>query len=217
VPLLGRDGGIDAFRHIARTEVSERGSAVGQLDFNRIVAVFIPGLTLAIASWLVVHRVAPDAAATGMIERLPDSEWLFTFVVLAAALFFGACLRSLAGLMEAKLLDGVSRRRLGITEAEFDREWDLYIDTLDTAKNPYISDLALSFFFDFREGISLAVLSAVLITQYGCYRWWAGALSFLLSAALLYSAREGHFTLAERRHRLFGEKAREQVDAEKKK
>lgn len=190
---------------------------MGSLDFSRLVGVFIPGLTISIAVWRLMHRILPDAPTTTAIDKLVDREWLFTFVAVTAALFFGACLRSLTGLAEAKLLDRCSRRRLKIdSAAQFDLEWDYYVDSLETTNNSYIEDLALSFFFDLREGVALLFLSIVLAAGPGCALRWVSAIPAFASIALLYSAAEGHFTLAERRHRLFGEKARQQIETQKK-
>src|SRR5262245_3708792 len=114
---------------------------MASLGFDHLVAILVPGVTLSLAAWLLAVQWLPVGPIRTAIEDLATTEWRFTFVSLVAALFFGACMRSLAGLIEAKIIDSRTRRRLGQSEAQYDRVWDLYVDSLRTDKNTYVSDL----------------------------------------------------------------------------
>ena len=174
------------------------------LGFDRLISVLIPGFVLAASVWMALDRFLSEGALKDGLRRLPEREWQFAFVALIAAAFFGGVLRSFIGWAEARLLDRWQARRLGISNDEYEVEWNQYVDHLDAAKNPYVGELALTFFFESRTSVSLfALATSLLVWPHESYRCAATLASLALAMFLGYQAVQSHRALAEYRHRRF--------------
>ncbi len=175
------------------------------LGFDRLISVLIPGFVLAASVWMALDRFLSEGALKDGLKRLPEGEWQFAFVALIAAAFFGGVLRSFIGWVEARLLDRRQARRIGISDDEYEVEWDKYVDHLDAAKNPYVGELALTFFFESRTSASLFALAAsLLVWAHESYRCAATLATLAVALFLGYQADQSHLALAEYRHRRFG-------------
>ena len=177
---------------------------MSSLGFNRLIGVLLPGFLASVAVWLLVDRFLPDGSARTALEALLTSEWRFGFAALFASALIGSLLRSLLGFVEAGWIDVRTARKLNISEKQFDEEWDRYVDSLDTAQNPYIGNLALAFFFESRGGLAAVMLGAAFGVRTGSLAGWiAGLIVVAVGAAAFLAGLRTHRALAEYRHRKF--------------
>lgn len=173
------------------------------LGFDRLVTFLVPGFVVSMSFWLLGSRFWPDGPLRTALSKLPGIEWQFTIYSVVTSCFFGAVLRSLQGLIEAWFLDSIARKALGLGAAEYDEEWDRYIDHLEHAENSYISDLAISYYFDSRAALAMLCITAAYAAAVECASSVLMLLMLGLSGLLGLLAQRTHFALAERRHRNF--------------
>jgi hypothetical protein len=186
---------------------------MASLGFNRLIDVLLPGFLAAVAVWLLADRFLSDGPVRRALHQLLESEWRFAFAALLASALMGSLLRSLLGLIEAIWIDPRSARKLSIPTAEFDEEWDGYVDSLDSTQNPYISNLALAFFFESRGGVATIALGlSVGVWMATSAGWMAGVTISIAGLAMFLAALRTHRALAEYRHRKFGADARIKVE-----
>jgi hypothetical protein len=197
------------------------------LSDSLLQTILIPGAILLIAvGWLTVPSIwislqpAISAALTALSNLLNTSDTqqvtqvrsgllstgLLALAVLVAylfAVFLGLLVAVFVGYLEAHILDWWCARRLHVSWDEYQREWNVYVDSLEKAHNSYVTKQVIGFHFQARTGLALLGLAVALYIRPmfgGSLLTW-GALG--LAAFLLVSAIYDHWTLAQFRNRRF--------------
>jgi hypothetical protein len=164
----------------------------------------ISGFVDALNSFLAAHD--PNHIGTGVLST--GILAVVVIVVYIFAMFFGLLLAVITGYVEQIVLDKWQARRLGLSKDEYQRQWQVYLDTLEKAHNSYITRQVTAFFFQARTAFALLLLALAL-----CFDLWFFSSSFfvwvvlvvstLLALFLLKAAKDDHFGLAEFRNRRF--------------
>lgn len=129
------------------------------------------------------------------------------------AMFLGLLLAVCSGYLEYYLLDHWRAAKLD-GEAEYQRQWADYLDTLEKAHNSYVTKQVTAFHFEARSGMALAALAAGILWRSHGTLWVLSLLSLLLAVGLFKAAIDDHRMLAMFRQRRFGRKPEATLQAE---
>lgn len=170
--------------------------------YEVFATILLPGAVVALAGWLVVSEAATDSALGAWLSEASGEEWKFFFVLAIASTLFGHILAAVAGFLEEGLLDKLTAWQLEIPDAQFEKDWDAYIDWLSWGSNSFVSRTARRYWAESRMGLGFASLAGVLA-------WWPDAEPWmtigatLTAVALLALAARTHEILAGWRRRNF--------------
>lgn len=183
--------------------------------FNIFLSTLLPGLLVSVAVYMLLDNVIPYSEFIIWIDSARNNELLFTILLLLSSSFFGELTGSFTGIFERKVLDPIAAKHLMITSEQYDEEWRLYLRSLDSGGNPYISSNAITFKFELRTFLAFLLL-AILFLFLGHYY---SAVGFATAATIMfYLAKETHYLLADWRNSEFQEQAidnlNESVDEE---
>jgi hypothetical protein len=170
--------------------------------YRILVTVLLPGAMVTAALWLFFERFLPDSRVYQLMLMVLSQEWMGAVVLLLGATLLGTFLASIMSYAECYTLDVWLPKQMGITPEDYHAEWTAYVDSLEKAENPHITQITLYFWFESRT----AVASIILGVMWALYGWslsefLAAVALILLGFLLSLTARSSHDLLADYRHR----------------
>ena len=177
--------------------------------YETLISILLPGFTLLGAAWLLVARFAPASMLNALFTRTATSEWQFSLFVILGSALLGSLLASVLELVEWRIFDRWTAKRLGIDPDLYDEEWYWHVETLADRSNPYLDRKTVYFFFELRAGVAILLLSVVgLVVSARTPTTYVLTAAGLGSAfVLLYIAAQTHTLLAFWRDRNFQQTA----------
>jgi hypothetical protein len=177
------------------------------LGFETLVTTLLPGTILLLA---VFFAAVPPQEWDAVLASLEAHDTLLTVGLLLVAALLGTILASLMSVLEWQVYDRVAtrvlRRRMpGYSRDTYLAEWNNYLDSLETKKNPFVDRMVLYLFFESRTAVALLLLAWALCRSahpdnpYADYWYWPG----LIGAFLLLQSFFAHYELASFRHRRY--------------
>ena len=155
---------------------------VTAFGFEVLVTYLLPGI-LATMAVLVWHGVG-ISEAKAIFQWAQEAQFLASFLLLSAFTLFGALIASLQTVLESVLLDWLTPSRMSKTRAQFDSEWEYFIQNLPN--NSYVSRVVLYLQFETRLGLaafilgvsllSISIAHGVIFIVLGLVFYWIGSL-----------------------------------------
>ncbi len=175
-----------------KTQISNYG-------FEVLITYLLPGI-IAVIAVAIAHGVGFEQMKA-LLTWATEAEFLSAFLGLASIALLGAIIATVQAIIETYILDKITPRLLGISNAVFCQEWDDYLKALPTEKNSYISRVVLFFQFETRMGLALLLLGGILFKLS-----WAHAITAIAMGVVLYLVGIAHHReLASYRHKQFSQ------------
>jgi hypothetical protein len=146
-----------------------------------------------------VNGVLPQQGNGTLGVLLTVSVAVAALVFFFLALFCGSVLAVMDGYIEGCILDPFQARRTGIEMGEYWKQWDRYIDSLESGRNSYISRQVDAFHVQVRLGVALLVLASAVAHL----SLWATVGLLALAGLFFRAAWDDHCALAAFRNRRF--------------
>lgn len=149
-----------------------------------------------------LHALLTNDQGSGWGVLIAAAVAVALLVLYLASMFLGAALSILAGYFEFFALDPRQAKKLNLQLDQYREQWQLYVDSLETAKNPYISRYVDHFLFTLRAAFAIAIVSVLFLALSPLPIWLpvTGLAAALLAGIV---AADHHGELAKFRNRRF--------------